>query len=93
MRFVQNWILKPSEMTFKLQRIRNTMNIRKMHREKICSRQVISGGQTDERTDGRTGGHACILIILCRPLSGALISLYVAKDGTNLSGFFLKIAM
>lgn len=57
MRFVQNWILKPSEMTFKLKRIINTMNIRKMHREKICSRQVTSGGQTDERIDGRTVRH------------------------------------
>lgn len=47
MRFVQSWILKPSEMTFKLKRIRNTMNIRKMHREKILL-------QTSDvrRTDG-----------------------------------------
>lgn len=53
MPLIQNWILKLSEMTFK--RIKNM--IRKLHREKTCPRQVISGEQTDERIDGRTVRH------------------------------------
>lgn len=53
MPLIQNWILKLSEITFK--RIK-TM-IRKLHREKICSRQEISDEQTEERIDGRTVRH------------------------------------